>query len=118
MENIITTLCQCIIIFNPILKQQTIGLLFQNRIEYYAHSSIHGSNTIQKRDEFKQTICYQDGITLIVIPYWWNRSVESLAHSIYMARPDVPVSSYLTGDKIPTEIPKILRKFYKIKTSK
>ena len=29
------------------------------------------------------------GITLIDIPYWWDRGVESLAMTIYNARPDL-----------------------------
>ncbi len=46
------------------------------------------------------------GITLIVVPFWWNGSTESLAHAIHMARPDIPVSPVLlTGDAIPTEMP-------------
>jgi len=46
------------------------------------------------------------GITLIVIPYWWNKSPESVAKMIHLARPDIPFpKELLAGDPIPNEIP-------------
>ncbi len=60
----------------------------------------------QHRDNVKQQICYTNGITLIIIPFWWNRKVESVAHSIHTTRPDILLPSHLlTHDIIPTEMP-------------
>lgn len=44
---------------------------------------------VRKRDQSKQTICLQEGITLITIPYWWNKTSESVAIAIRNARPDI-----------------------------
>ncbi len=32
------------------------------------------------------------GITLVTIPYWWNRSASSLASQIHLSRPDISVA--------------------------
>ncbi len=61
---------------------------------------------MRQRDALKQTICYRDGITLIVIPFWWNNTIESLARTIHVARPDIEMpSSLLRGDIIPAIAP-------------
>jgi len=38
--------------------------------------------TQQLRDQEKQKACLQSGITLIQIPYWWDRSKLSLQSTI------------------------------------
>ncbi len=61
----------------------------------------------QHRDKIKRIICARVGITLVVIPYWWNRNIQSVAQTIQDARPDIPIpSSLLNGDFIPKEAPK------------
>ncbi len=35
--------------------------------------------------------CFHDGITLIVIPYWWEKKIESVARCIHSNRPDILV---------------------------
>ena len=34
------------------------------------------------RDKFKQSLCDQQNISLINIPYWWDLSSSSIIHSI------------------------------------
>ncbi len=64
-------------------------------------------STVQERDLFKQSICQRNGITLITIPYWWNRKIESVASAIRSLRPDIPFdASLLNGDVIPQVMPK------------
>ncbi len=61
---------------------------------------------VQERDEQKQAICKATGITLIVIPYWWDRTIEEVANAIHSVRPDIFVpASLLRGKSIPREIP-------------
>ncbi len=60
--------------------------------------------TVQKRDLRKQTICKANGITLLIVPYWWDNTIQSVAQSLHLARPDIPVnSSLLVGPPIPKE---------------
>ncbi len=62
---------------------------------------------VQHRDQVKRTICSNSGITLVVIPYWWNRSIESVAQTLRRIRPDISISpDLLTGDEIPVDMPK------------
>ncbi len=47
------------------------------------------SDSVKKRDLQKRSMCELNGITLIIIPYWWDRSIQSIATAIYSVRPDV-----------------------------
>ncbi len=51
--------------------------------------------------------CSEDGITLIVVPYWWDQTIESLVHTIHAMRPDIslPRSLMKTGSDIPMQVP-------------
>eukprot|EP01027_Heterolobosea_sp_BB2_P011382 GEZU01016563.1.p1 GENE.GEZU01016563.1~~GEZU01016563.1.p1 ORF type:complete len:107 (-),score=30.95 GEZU01016563.1:20-340(-) len=43
----------------------------------------------QHRDTEKAAACKRAQITLIIVPYWWDRSVSALASAIRNARPDL-----------------------------
>ncbi len=60
---------------------------------------------MQQRDHRKQVISKRHGVTLIVVPYWWDATEESLAQTLHLARPDIllPVT-LLKGDPIPSQI--------------
>jgi hypothetical protein len=87
------------------------------------------SNTLEEgkqRDETKTTLCKEKGttnftpktfpsppknflipplgITLIQVPYWWDRKSSSLEATIYRTRPDL-FASKPTGTPIPNSIP-------------
>lgn len=88
MENITTSLFQCIHSFYSFFSSH-------NDVELARH-----------RDNLKKDLCVKNGISLIVVPYWWNSNVESIASTIHSVRPDIPIEpSLLTGDTIPTQIP-------------
>ncbi len=62
---------------------------------------------VQHRDRAKKLICETAGINLLVIPYWWNNTIESVAHLIHMIRPDIPIDQkFIRNDPIPVEIPR------------
>ncbi len=37
----------------------------------------------------KQDLCHNYGITLIVVPFWWDKTVETVVQMIQLARPDI-----------------------------
>ena len=41
------------------------------------------------KDKLKRERCAALGITLIEVPYWWQREQQSLEASIVIARPDL-----------------------------
>jgi hypothetical protein len=43
----------------------------------------------QQLDKQKLWLCKSHGITLIAIPYWWDRTLASLAATVHMHRPDL-----------------------------
>lgn len=54
---------------------------------HYADSSVFGTtttahSTIQERDNKKFRYCEDNGIILVAVPYWWDKSVKTLASMI------------------------------------
>ena len=43
----------------------------------------------RQRDKEKKEICKQNGITLIEIPYWWDKQLSSLIATIHQQRKDL-----------------------------
>ncbi len=40
------------------------------------------------------------------MPYWWDGKLESVAQTLHIARPDLPLpSAVLQGDPVPKEMP-------------
>jgi len=43
---------------------------------------------------------------LVVIPYWWDKKIESVAQSIRLIRPEVELPArLLVGEPVPSERP-------------
>lgn len=49
-------------------------------------------------------MCKEVGITLIEIPYWWDKKLPSLCATIYNSRPDI-LKTKPTAIPIPSVIP-------------
>ncbi len=61
---------------------------------------------IQPKDKFKERICQAYGITLLVVPFWWDRSMESVAKTLHNRRPDLRIpEARLKGKEIPMHMP-------------
>ncbi len=45
------------------------------------------------------------GITLIEVPYWWDRKYESLEATIYKQRPELLKDRKITEQPIPSDPP-------------
>jgi len=69
-----------------------LSLAFEyNGEQHYKFVPIYNQELqkIQQRDQFKQMICKDNGITLITIPFWWDKTIESVASTIHYLRPDI-----------------------------
>ncbi len=72
-----------------------------NGIGHYQSVSMYGDifwfitcrfdklEVVQQRDKAKQMICDAEGYTLVVIPYWWDKKLDSIVQTIHLARPDI-----------------------------
>lgn len=89
------------------LPNYQIGIEYQGEQHYYNLDGAFGpSGTASfywERDLAKISNCQLRGITLVIIPFWWDRRKESLSATLYRARPDLfPLSTFAP---IPSEIP-------------
>jgi hypothetical protein len=83
----------------------SLSLAFEYQGEiHYRTSILHGSAAQrQKIDQAKANYAKDIGVTLIPIPFWWDKSSESLAATIHHYRPDL--GSTNTTHPIPHEMP-------------
>jgi hypothetical protein len=62
---------------------------YQGEQHYGAHY-LYGSSEHQRaKDMEKQQRCKQEGITLIHIPYWWDKQKSSLVATVRQRRPEL-----------------------------
>ena len=84
----------------------TLGLAFEYQGEqHYRDIYALGNKWSQKlMDEEKRRACEENGITLIEIPYWWNKERSSLMATIHRRRPDL-LKNASKDDVIPLDPP-------------
>ena len=58
----------------------------------------------RERDKEKKIACLEKEITLIEVPYWWNKETSSLASTIHKQREDLIFSSMNESQPIPSTI--------------
>jgi hypothetical protein len=73
-----------------------------------SNKHFHTSLSIEENkniDSMKRELCSEAGITLVEIPYWWNKKADSLAATIYAHRPDLfdkkPIGRPISSVKQP-----------------
>jgi len=71
-------------VFVPALS---IGFEYQGEQHYKWHFLIGSPADQQIKDTEKKTQCEKYGITLIEVPYWWDKQRESLAATLRLQRP-------------------------------
>jgi hypothetical protein len=74
-------------------------------MHYHSSRTFGPASVRQQNDELKKLYTKQMGITLIPIPYWWDKSVESLAATIQSYRIDLSEFTRGAGSPISTTIP-------------
>ena len=86
--------------FDVYLPELSLGLEYQGEQHFTPIHWIIDISAQLQRDQEKQHACKQvkpsnlklnlkAGITLVEVPYWWNFSVESLATTIQITRPEI-----------------------------
>jgi hypothetical protein len=89
----------------------SLSLAFEYQgIQHYKDVFRFGSTPLmyQIRDKQKREACAAAKITLIEIPYWWNKHKESLLATIHQARPDM-VAKPTNAQPIPMTPPNVTR---------
>jgi hypothetical protein len=79
----------------------------QGMQHYVTHKYLQNQAPIEERkrmDQIKEKLCKEAGISLIKIPFWWDRKQSSLAATIHSQRPDL-FPEVPMGTPIPIEEP-------------
>jgi hypothetical protein len=92
-----------------LLPHLSLAIEFQGEHHYF--SNHFGSASVrQRRDQAKLRFASQLGITLISVPFWWDRSSDSLASTIHSYRPDIKIQVAEEVLPIPLEMPTRFKK--------
>jgi hypothetical protein len=81
-----------------------LALEYQGEQHYSTLAHFGDLSVRQRRDRAKRKFASQFGITLISIPFWWDRSSNSLASTIQYYRPDIKLQAKEVSP-IPLEMP-------------
>ncbi len=87
-----------------------LSLAFEyNGEHHYTAVSVYGDwRVTQQRDQYKELSCKLNGITLIIVPFWWSKTKESIAGTVHSIRPDIELpSTLLNGECISYQLPKM-----------
>ena len=96
------------------LPHLSLALEYQGETHYFSSHIFGKASTRQRADEIKQNFAKQMGITLIPIPFWWDKSSKSLASTIQLYRPDIQFYNVSKmGLPIPAEMPAIAKNRFK-----
>jgi hypothetical protein len=87
------------------LPNHSLALEYQGETHYYSSHVFGKATDRQRADRIKYNIATHLGITVIYIPFWWDKSPSSLAATIKLYRPDIEIFNVLGGSPIPKEMP-------------
>ena len=85
------------------LPKERLAFEYQGEHHYRDLYSIGSGWNQKERDEEKKTLCRGRQITLIEIPYWWDKQISSLAATIQKERPDLLTDSYVHFQSTPIQ---------------
>ena len=66
-----------------------LGLEYQGEQHYWDVFALGPKWRYSERDEEKRVACKENGITLIEVPYWWDKEKSSLMATIHEKRQDL-----------------------------
>jgi hypothetical protein len=79
-----------------------LAIAFEYQGEQHYNLHMWGTQRAEINDEEKRNVCRNLGITLIEVPFWWDKSQGQLEAAIWRVRPDliaVPMSIVPFRDK-------------------
>jgi hypothetical protein len=94
------------------LPHLSLALEYQGEHHYFSNNQFGSLSTQQRRDQLKRNFASQFGITVISIPFWWDRSSSSLSSTIQYFRPDINLQAKEVPP-IPFDIPVKFKKYIK-----
>lgn len=89
--------------FDIFLPKEGLAIEYQGE-QHYRDIYLLGSGWNQKeKDEEKRILCREKEITLIEIPYWWDKQKSSLASTIHKERNDLLTLCHTGSEPIPVQ---------------
>jgi hypothetical protein len=83
-----------------------LEILFQEAHHYRNEKHIcQPLSVIESQDMMKKMQALRQGITLIIVPFWWDRTPQSLIATVKAARPDLLSDVVVTSPPIPLDMP-------------
>jgi len=73
-------------VYVPSLK---LAFEYQGIHHFHGHSLFGDTESHKRRDNDKRQECNSLGITLIEVPYWWQRDKDSILKVLHEVRPDI-----------------------------
>lgn len=80
------------------LPKEKLALEYQGQAHFKDIYSMGPQRKQKERDDEKRRACLERGITLVEVPFWWDKTKESLQNSIHQANKELIAS---TGDGSP-----------------
>jgi hypothetical protein len=91
--------------FDVFLPTLALALEYQGETHYFSSHTFGQASNRQRIDAIKQAFAKERGITLIPIPFWWDKSPASIAATIQFYRPDIQLEGITPAAAIPSEMP-------------
>jgi hypothetical protein len=101
--------------FDVFLPFLSLALEYQGETHYVQTNTFGSPEARQQADKKKVRYASKAGITLIPIPFWWDKSIPSLVATIKNYRPDlidsdmVPAKASPIPSSLPAKLPPQLK---------
>ncbi len=76
--------------FDIFIPNLSLAFEYQGE-QHYKDRYIFSSAPYKARDKEKRRLAADYGISLVEVPYWWDKQKESLVEMIHRVRPDVEI---------------------------
>jgi len=76
-------------VFDICVPSLNLAFEYQGHQHFYDHVLFGDVKSHQARDEERREVCKYLAMTLIEVPYWWQRDKESILSLLHKYRPDI-----------------------------
>jgi len=83
------------------LPNLLLAIEYQGIQHFQSHYLSNTLDSQKIRDMEKRKLCWERGITLLEVPYWWDQTQRSLIATLHLLRPDI--IAITDGLPIPVE---------------